>query len=104
MVAAESTRWSGGAAWAVLAVALCWCHCANAETKVYLVRGWFGVFSTGMDSMAEQLRVKGIKAEAIGHWSSRSTVAKIVSEREAGWTRPPLLVGHSQGARQAIQK
>jgi len=87
----------------VLAVALCWCHGADAEIEVYLVRGWFGVFSTGMDSIADQLRGKGIKADAIGHWSSKSTVAKVVTEREAGWTGRLVLVGHSQGANNAIE-
>ena len=55
-----------GVSWAVVAIALLLCNCAHAETRVYLLRGWFGVFSTGMDSMAEELRGKGIKAEAIG--------------------------------------
>jgi hypothetical protein len=103
IVAPDSVRWRAGAGLAVVAIALCWCHCADAETEVYLVRGWFGVFSTGMDSIAEQLRSRGIKAEAIGHWSSKSTVAKIVSEREAGWTGRLVLVGHSQGANNAIE-
>jgi len=102
-VAADSTRWSAGAGWAALAVALCWCNCADAETEVYLVRGWFGVFSTGMDSIAQKLRAKGIRAEAIMHLSSKSTAAKIIREREAGRTSRLVLVGHSQGALNAIE-
>jgi hypothetical protein len=34
---------------------------------VVLLRGWFGVFSTGLDSVADQLRAQGIKAEIAGH-------------------------------------
>jgi hypothetical protein len=76
---------------------------AEIETEVYLVRGWFGVFSTGMDTIAGQLREKGVKAEAINHWTSRSVVEKIVSERAAGHGARLVLVGHSQGANNAIE-
>ena len=86
----------------MLAIALAFCNCAYAETRVYLVRGWFGVFSTGLDRMAEQLQGKGIKAEAIGHLEWRSTVSRIVNERSAGETGRLVLVGHSQGANNAI--
>jgi hypothetical protein len=86
----------------VLAAALCFCNGAHAETRVYLLRGWFGVFSTGMDSMAEQLRSKGIAAEAIGHVAWKSAVSKVVKERAAGKTGPLVLVGHSQGANNII--
>ena len=40
-----------------------------AETRVYLLRGWFGVFSTGMDELAATLNAQGAKAEATGHLS-----------------------------------
>jgi hypothetical protein len=87
---------------AAAAVALAWCGGACAETQVYLVRGWFGVFSTGMDTMAEQLREKGIKAEAIGHLSWRSAVEAVVRERQAGGKGPLALVGHSQGGNNVV--
>ena len=87
----------------MVAFALLWGNCAHAETQVYLLRGWFGVFSTGMDSMAEQLRGKGIQAEAIGHLAWRSTVSKLVKERAAGKTGQLVLVGHSQGANNVIE-
>jgi hypothetical protein len=85
-------------------VALLWCNCAQAaETRVYLLRGWFGVFSTGMDELAYELKAKGIKAEAIGHLSWKSTVSKIVQERAAGKVGGLALVGHSQGANNVIE-
>ena len=77
-------------------------NCGDVETEVYLLRGWFGVFSTGLDSMAEELRGKGIRAEAMGHLSWKSTVSKIVAERAAGKTGRLALVGHSQGANNVI--
>ena len=89
-------------AFAVLAMTLAWCSYACAATRVYLVRGWFGVFSLGMDSMAEQLQAKGIKAEAIGHLEWRTAVSKIIDERGAGETGTLVLVGHSQGANNVI--
>jgi hypothetical protein len=93
----------GGVTSIVVAIALLLCNCAHAETRVYLLRGWFGVFSTGMDSMAEELRGKGIKAEAIGHTSWKSTVSKVVKERADGKTGRLVLVGHSQGANNVIE-
>jgi hypothetical protein len=91
-----------GVAQVGLLVALACCNCAHAETRAYLVRGWFGIFSTGMDAMAETLQGKGIKAEAIGHLEWRSTVAKIVSDRAAGEAGRLALVGHSQGGNNVI--
>ena len=76
-----------------LALSWSWAAAADTETEVYLVRGWFGVFSTGMDTVAAQLREKGIKAEAINHWTSGGAL-------DDG---PLVLVGHSLGANNAIE-
>ncbi len=88
-----------------LGLALSWSASTDAgtDTEVYLVRGWFGVFSTGMDTIADRLREKGIRAEAINHWTTRSAVEKIVAERAAGESARLVLVGHSQGANNAIE-
>src|SRR5262245_16118191 len=88
--------------WAMVALALLWWTGAQAETRVYLLRGWFGVFSTGMDTIAEELRAKGIKAEAIGHLSWKSAVSVVVTERAAGKTIRLVLVGHSQGGNNVV--
>src|SRR4029078_5290040 len=84
-------------------MALVWCVAAQAETRVFLRRGWFGVFSTGMDELAAELKSKGVKAEAIGHLAWKSTVTKIVQERAAGKIGAIALVGHSQGANNVIE-
>src|SRR5215813_3031021 len=86
-----------------LGAALLWSSAAKAETRVYLLRGWFGVFSTGLDSLAEELRSKGIKAEAVGHLAWRSTVSEIVKDRAAGKSGSLVLVCHSQGANNVIE-
>jgi hypothetical protein len=91
-----------GARRIVLALALAWCGGVQAETQVYLLRGWFGVFSTGMDAVAETLQARGVKAEAIGHLAWKSAVQKILKEREAGRVGPVVLVGHSQGGNNVI--
>src|ERR1700752_1854493 len=96
--------WKTGVCWAaIFACALFFCTAAVADTQVYLLRGWFGVFSAGMDALGDELQSKGIKAEAIGHLAWRATVSKIASDRAAGKTGPLVLVGHSQGANNVIE-
>ena len=82
---------------------LWWCDSALAAgPHVVLLRGWFGIFSTGLDSVADQLRAQGIRAEVAGHLSWSAEVAEILRERSAGQTGPLVLVGHSQGANNVI--
>jgi hypothetical protein len=69
---------------------------------VLLLRGWFGVFSTGLDSLVDELRAKGINAEAAGHLHWSTAISDIQRDRAAGKTGPLVLVGHSQGANNVI--
>ena len=85
-----------------IAVALLWSSATKAETRVYLLRGWFGVFSTGLDSLAAELRNKGIKAETVGHLAWKTTVSNIIKDHAVGKSGPLVLVGHSQGANNVI--
>jgi hypothetical protein len=75
---------------------------AAGTPRVILLRGWFGVFSMGLDTVTEQLKAQGINAEVAGHLSWQNEVAEIVRERAAGRTGPLILVGHSQGANNVI--
>lgn len=87
-----------------VAIGLLWAASAHAgEAQVYLLRGWFGVFSTGLDALAEELNAKGVRSEAIGHLSAGSTVSRILAERSTGKPGPIVLVGHSQGANNVIE-
>ena len=86
----------------MLAIALLACAPAGAETRVYLLRGWFGVFSTGLDAMAEELRRKGVNAEAVSHLAWKSTAARVAKQRASGETSRVVLVGHSQGGNNVI--
>jgi pimeloyl-ACP methyl ester carboxylesterase len=86
-----------------MAIALLWCgHAFAAEPRVLLLRGWFGVFSTGLDGLADELKSKGINAEVAGHVYWSTAVTDILRERAAGKIRPIVLVGHSQGANNVI--
>jgi hypothetical protein len=73
-----------------------------AGPRVVLLRGWFGVFSTGLDSIADQLKRLGIEAEVAGHLNWSNEVAEILRDRAAGRSGPLVLVGHSQGANNVI--
>lgn len=97
--ASATPRWLG----VVVAIALLWTSQARAaETEVYLLRGWFGIFSTGLDTMAEQLKANGIRAEVLGHLSWKTARDAIIEERAAGRNPRLVLVGHSQGADNVI--
>jgi hypothetical protein len=85
-----------------VAIALVWSGATKAETRVYLLRGWFGVFSTGLDTVATELRSKGIKSETVGHLAWKTTAAKIIKYHASGNSGPLVLVGHSQGANNVI--
>ena len=99
----DASRLRLGASCLAVAIALLWCNCAlAAEPRVLLLRGWFGVFSTGMDSLASELKAKGIKTEVASHLYWSTALKDIVKERAAGNTGPLVLVGHSQGANNVI--
>jgi hypothetical protein len=85
-----------------VAITLLWSSATRAETQVYLLRGWFGVFSTGLDDLAAELRSKGIKAETVGHLAWKTTASKIISHHASNKSSPLVLVGHSQGANNVI--
>jgi len=87
----------------VMIIVLLWGQCTlAAEPRVVLLRGWFGVFSTGMDGLASELKAKGIKAEVAGHLYWSTAVKEILKERAAGKAGSLVLVGHSQGANNVI--
>src|SRR5260370_41900063 len=87
----------------VMAVILVlYCSPARAETRVILLRGWFGVFSTGLDAIADALKAKGIREEVAGHLQWKTAADEIRRARAQGKTDAIVLVGHSQGANNVI--
>ena len=95
---------TGFIAVAVVSILLAWCDLAEAAStaRVILLRGWFGVFSTGLDTVTDELKGLGMNAEVAGHLSWQNEMAEILRERAAGRTGPLILVGHSQGANNVI--
>jgi hypothetical protein len=92
-----------GACLALVAIFISWSAFALAAgPRVILLRGWFGVFSTGLDSIGDQLKAQGIEVEVAGHLYWSTALAEILRERSAGQTRLLVLVGHSQGANNVI--
>jgi len=86
----------------IAVITLLFCGPAHAETRVILLRGWFGVFSTGLDNIADALKGKGIRVEVAGHLYWKTAADEILRERAEGKNDALVLVGHSQGANNVI--
>lgn len=76
----------------------------TGAVNVYLIRGFLGVFSLGMDKLNRQLRAEGIPTKIMGHLSWSSVVDEIVAEaaRRPKGRFPLVIVGHSFGANAAL--
>jgi hypothetical protein len=95
-----SARWMA----VVAAIALLWCNGAvAAETRAILLRGWLGVFSGGLDKLADELRAQGVHSEVRKHLYWTTTVTDILRDRAAGKIGMLILIGHSQGGNDAIE-
>jgi alpha-beta hydrolase superfamily lysophospholipase len=70
---------------------------AGGRGIVYLLRGGGDIFSTGMDTLAEELRAKGVNARSLSYTSWRD-VAREAKERRGKTRQPIILLGHSFGA------
>jgi hypothetical protein len=70
---------------------------------VYCMRGWLGIFSTGMDTLAEKVD-KEVAAVSVADEEWRRLKGFLINERKAGRLNEPLvLVGHSYGADDQIR-
>jgi hypothetical protein len=92
-----------GACLAAVGIFICWStYALAAGPRVILLRGWFGVFSTGLDSIADHLKAQGIEVEVAGHLYWSTAITELLRDRSAGQSRLLVLVGHSQGANNVI--
>jgi len=67
--------------------------------SVYMIRGFMGVFSTGIDTMSEKLRADGVHTEVYNQTQHASLAAEIKKRYTQSPVREPIvLVGHSYGA------
>jgi hypothetical protein len=68
--------------------------------NVYLIRGWIGVFSTGMDQLGEKLTAQGIRATVFQDTQHGVLADQIVKvyQGKTDHAEPLVLIGHSYGA------
>src|SRR4051812_47259894 len=75
----------------------------NKETpragNVYLVRGFIGIFSTGIDDLGKEIGKEGVATQVFQdhQWSSLASSIR-TKYRGAAGAEPIVLVGHSYGA------
>lgn len=74
------------------------------EAQIYLIRGLFGVFSSGMDQLARDFRKQGYSDVSLWSWTDVDTIAHdIVTGQHRGDTAHVVLIGHSLGANAVVQ-
>ena len=67
--------------------------------NVYLVRGWLGVFSTGIDKLGDKVNDAGVRSRVYRENQWRDLAEALVLKYEGAKDPEPLvLVGHSYGA------
>ncbi len=68
--------------------------------NAYLFRGFIGVFSTGMNSLGEELNQQGVTAHVYqsDQWSSVADTIETAYRNKNSSREPIVLVGHSYGA------
>lgn len=72
--------------------------------NAYLLRGWIGIFSAGIDNLTEQINESGVRANVYQDEQWRA-LAKQIREQYAGrsGSEPLVLIGHSYGADDAVR-
>jgi hypothetical protein len=93
-------RWCG--LFTVLLLLCCPDACA-AQNRVILLRGYLGLFSNGLDELADELKTKGFDVEVRGHLYWTDVVNDLLRDRAAGKIGTLIFVGHSQGGNDAIE-
>ncbi|MFY9836520.1 MAG: thioesterase domain-containing protein [Xanthobacteraceae bacterium] len=71
---------------------------AQPRAHVYLFRGLADVFSTGMDTLAQELNKRGVYATSHNHADWQTLADKAAADYKAKKEGPIILVGHSLGA------
>lgn len=72
--------------------------------QIYLIRGLFGVFSTGMDQMAAQFRAQGYSNVSLWSWTDVDQIAHdIIAGHQNGDNAHVILIGHSLGSNAVVQ-
>lgn len=77
---------------------------AQPKGSVYLFLGLLNVFSTGLDTLSDQLRARGVPAVAMNYagWGGPASEVEARYARNKANARPIVIVGHSFGADAAL--
>ena len=72
---------------------------------VYCILGWLGIWSRGMDAIAQRVESElGVHANSLGNSEWGKLASFVRTEHKAGrWSGPLVLVGHSIGADDQIR-
>jgi thioesterase superfamily protein len=68
------------------------------RAHVYLFRGLADVFSTGMDTLADEINTRGVYATSHSHTDWKAIADKAAANYKSGKEGPIILIGHSLGA------
>jgi hypothetical protein len=73
--------------------------------RVYCIRGWLGIWSRGMDVIAQRVDSElGVEATSLSNSEWKRLASFLRTEHEAGhWPGPLTLVGHSIGSDDQIR-
>jgi hypothetical protein len=74
------------------------------HAQIYLIRGLFGVFSTGMDEMTAQLKEQGYSNVTLWSWTDVEQITHdIIAGHQNGDNAHIILIGHSLGSDAVVQ-
>lgn len=76
---------------------------ALSRPHVYIFRGLADVFSTGMDTLADELNKQGVYATSHSHTEWQAMADKAAADYKAKKEGPIILIGHSLGADAAME-
>ncbi len=74
---------------------------AHAAGHIYLLRGFAGIFSTGLDELGDMLTRRGYKATVHSYTEYPALAEQAAAEQKSG-RGPIVIIGHSFGADAAI--
>ncbi len=74
------------------------------QAQIYLIRGLFGVFSSGMDQLAAQFKAQGYSNVSLWSWTDVDQIAHdIIAGHQNGDNAHVVLIGHSLGSNAVVQ-
>jgi hypothetical protein len=74
------------------------------QAQIYLIRGLFGVFSSGMDQLAAQFKAQGYPYVSLWSWTDVDQIAHdIIAGHQNGDNAHVVLIGHSLGSNAVVQ-